>query len=397
MGGLLMGVAVGCTDAGQESGTEESAGGDSNAATSGSSGSSGASGNGTGGAREAGGPSGMGGAATGNDGGGTGGTTTMSREAGPIGPVVPAFWNASTMSDESLLFVQEAGQETATAKLLFVPETLGSIHGANGMKTFVLGKDLLWTPGSRDLTLTKDSTIPFKTAAEMHPPIGSPQSLPAADGKTALFFSEGHVFHDLQVQVTYDHADSWQGHKSTFAGANLPRTMQRLRQTQPLKIVVLGDSISQGYNASAFVNAPPHSPPYAELVAAALEEAYQSIVTVRNLAVAGTTSTWGLGKTGDLVAEKPDLAIIAFGMNDGAVQPFASNIQQIVSTVRQQAPDTEFILVATMAGNPEWTGGNAVFFRAGRDALAALGCRPEGINPRWRLDRRHGIAPEPLQ
>src|SRR5258706_4905536 len=135
-----MGVAVGCTDARQESGTEESAGGDSNAA-------SGASGNGTGGAREAGRPSGTGGAAAGNGGGGTGGSTTMSRDAGPIGPVVPAFWNASTMSDESVLFVQEAGQETATAKLLFVPEMLGSIHGANGMKTFALGKDLLWTPG----------------------------------------------------------------------------------------------------------------------------------------------------------------------------------------------------------------------------------------------------------
>ena len=76
------------------------------------------------------------------------------------------------MSDESVLFIQEAGQETATAKLLFVPEKIGSIHAANGMKIFAFGKDLQWTPGSRDLTLTKDSSVPFKTTAEMHPPTG---------------------------------------------------------------------------------------------------------------------------------------------------------------------------------------------------------------------------------
>ena len=183
------------------------------------------------------------------------------------------------------------------------------------------------------------------------------------------------------MQVTYDHGDSWQGHRSAFAGANLPRTLERLKQKQPLKLVVLGDSISQGYNASAFIDAPPHSPPYVQLVATALQEAYQSVVTVKNLAVAGTSSTWGLSKANDLAVEKPDLAIIAFGMNDGAVQPFASNIEKIVSTVRQGAPDTEFILVATMAGNPEWTGGDAGVLSRGPRCAGRANRRRASFSP----------------
>jgi len=46
----------------------------------------------------------------------------------------------------------------------------------------------------------------------------------------------------------------------------------------------VGDSISEGYNASSFIGAPPYQPPYGALVAAGLERAYRSPVTLRNFA-----------------------------------------------------------------------------------------------------------------
>ena len=54
--------------------------------------------------------------------------------------------------------------------------------------------------GSNTIELTTGSRIPFKTAAEMVPPPGSPNTL------IGVLFSEGRFFHDLQVQVTYAHA-----------------------------------------------------------------------------------------------------------------------------------------------------------------------------------------------
>jgi lysophospholipase L1-like esterase len=294
-------------------------------------------------------------------------------DGAPPGPVLPPFWATSTMLDESALFVRDSSAVNATANLLFVPETIVSVQSCDGKVAFEQGVDFAWDPGTRLLTLTAGSRMPSKTYAEMHPPLGSPQSLPAADGQSGLFFSEGHVFRDLQVQITYRHAETWQGTTSSFAGDRLPRTLGRLNRGEPISLVALGDSITQGYNASGFVGVAPFTSPYAGLVADVLRQRYGSQVTLKNLGQAGQASAWGIGMVAQVVAQNPDLVLIAFGMNDGGDPAvFANNIAQIVAGVRSGAPSAEFILVATMAANPEATGGNAAFFPASRDALAGL-------------------------
>ena len=63
-----------------------------------------------------------------------------------------------------------------------------------------------------------------------------------------------------------------------------------------------------------------------------------------------------------MVEKKPDLVLLAFGMNDGSgtgkgdgVRPeiFGRNIFSIMEQVREINPDTEFILVSTTLPNPE--------------------------------------------
>ena len=90
-------------------------------------------------------------------------------------------------------------------------------------------------------------------------------------GNVNLFFGEGHVFHDLQVVVTYTHSDKWEGYIPEFAGKNLPASIKKLKNGDLFNLVLFGNSISEGYNASLFTGTPPFMPPYGKLLALNLE------------------------------------------------------------------------------------------------------------------------------
>ena len=98
-----------------------------------------------------------------------------------------------------------------------------------------------------------------------------------------------------------------------------------------------------------------------------------------NHAVGGWTAAQGLKHAIDakLGEQKPDLVIIAFGMNDVFARDAAryqKNIGGIMEAIRIESPETEFILVASMLGNEEW-GMPMEQFALHRDALKEL-CGP---------------------
>jgi lysophospholipase L1-like esterase len=66
------------------------------------------------------------------------------------------------------------------------------------------------------------------------------------------------------------------------------------------------------------VGAKPYIPGYPDAVARGLEERGASNVTLTNLSVGGTMASWGVSRIPKVVAAKPDLLIIAFGMNDAS-------------------------------------------------------------------------------
>ncbi|HVJ67352.1 MAG TPA: SGNH/GDSL hydrolase family protein, partial [Caulifigura sp.] len=152
----------------------------------------------------------------------------------------------------------------------------------------------------------------------------------------------------------------WDGPRPESAREQLPRLTARLKAKQPVHILVAGDSISAGGNASKVTNASPGCPAFPELVAGALQRATGSEVSLTNVAVGGWTSDQGLKQAQDdrpAKAKQPDLVIIAFGMNDVGrrdVARYRENIKGIMAEVRKDAPEAEFLLVATMLGNREW-------------------------------------------
>lgn len=272
------------------------------------------------------------------------------------------FWKSTTMDRESVFFVD------GRAGLLYDVEALGEVTSADQKTTYTLGKDFQLAPNKRELVLLPGTTIPSRTAAGLYPPKDSPQSLASRAGHPGqnMLWSEGHFFHDLQVSVTYTHKP---GKNPTEPRGSLPKTVAKLRKNQPLTIAVTGDSISQGYNASAFVKAPPFQPPYPNLVAAALG----TNVTLKNFGLASTKSADGLKNISKVLDTKPDLIIVAFGMNDIARnQPkeFKANIAGILDAIRPTG--AEVILVASMLGNPDWIHTPPKRFAEYRDILAAF-------------------------
>ena len=155
---------------------------------------------------------------------------------------------------------------------------------------------------------------------------------------------------------------------SGFSGHKLPNTLDKLQKQKPIKILLFGDSIAEGYNASGKFNTAPNLPDWGTLIVEKLKRHYHSSITFVNTAIAGKNSEWGKETVAENVtAHNPDLVIIAFGMNDGTgkmhPQQFKANIQEIIQQVKEKNENAEFILVTPMLPNPEsfFTGTQAEF------------------------------------
>lgn len=293
-------------------------------------------------------------------------------------PTLP-FWRSGVMTRESLCFIEASPGQAAVCALLLPPHGVVTMESASGEMVYDEGVDYVLERPSGIVTRTPSSRMPVTALAELRPsadPDGSGFMHLADDPATFLLTAEDDTFHRRQVAASYAFDRSrWTGYAPACAGIGLPRTLERLRRVEPLTIVLLGDSISEGYNASGFIGTPPYQPAYGTLVAAGLTRAYGSSIEFRNLAVAGWTSDHGLGMAAAAAIERPDLVMVAFGMNDAgfaAPADYAANIRGILAAIRDDAPLAEFVLIAPMLPNPAWHYPRLDRFDGYRRALAGL-------------------------
>ena len=298
------------------------------------------------------------------------------------GSLLRPFWTSDTVEGESLLFITDPATGEASANLLFPVDEVINVTRAVDWKTsngisFESGRDYVWKPGSHEITLPKDSRIPSYSADALRRPAGSQKyKLTHRDGNGEILFGATDEYHQMQVCITYRHKPAaWPTAVPSFDEAALPKTIQKLRKNEAVSIVLLGDSISTGCNASGWANVAPHQPPYQDLLLQHLKETYSQNITLTNLAVGGTSTPWGISRIPDVVAAKPDLVILAFGMNDSSgrsAAEYKSNIAEMIESTREASPETEFILIATMLGNSDWVTLKHDLFPQYRDALAEL-------------------------
>lgn len=230
--------------------------------------------------------------------------------------------------------------------------------------------------------------------ADLFPPKDSPNSYKHRLGhpEQNLLYRPGRWFHDRNVEITYRRRDIG---KPLDAHGSLPKTLAKLKVGTPFTIGVSGDSISTGLDASALTKAFPHQPGYPDLVAAQLGVNFDSPIKMKNRAVGGWSVANGVADLDKLLAEKPDLVIVAYGMNDvGRKDPdwFAKQTKTILDGIRKSNPEIEVILVSPMMGNKEWVHTPREMFGNYRDELRKLtgpGVALADVTAVWDLMHRN--------
>jgi lysophospholipase L1-like esterase len=251
------------------------------------------------------------------------------------------FWKGDTVTNETVLLLSKNGLP-ASGQLMFPPTEILSVRDttqtksyASGANYIVDGRTLQVGPNPGDIATINDTDFPK----------GDYPWLSVA-GKHIL--------------VTYRHVDRWTGPTPAFEGDGLPQTMAKLRARKPLTIAALGDSITLGIDVSGYRGQPPYMPTWADLFARQLGKIYgNEKIRLFNTGLGGMTAQWGRDNARDAVASlKPDLVLIAFGMNDfWSFSPadFRQNVQDTMAIIRKSRPSVEFILISSIKFDPAYT------------------------------------------
>ena len=275
------------------------------------------------------------------------------------------LWNLMSREvfGESCMFA-----ETNTARLMFPAENVWRVYCSALDTEYLEGRDWIHPAGSDVLIRPKGSNIPMLDETVLYPadencryyPHSAANAVRGGINGCNIRFDAGNFFARMQMEIDY------QASELNFQFRLCPQDERLLRFKALMhtpgshcRISWLGDSISEGYNASGYLKKPPFQPPFAELVVDTLRKQQQLLVDFHNYSLNGATSSYPLKHPAMFLEDKPDLLVIAFGMNDlaepGGVKLYLNNIAEIIRLNRKVSPMTEYLLVAPMSGNPQWS------------------------------------------
>lgn len=258
---------------------------------------------------------------------------------------------ARVVSAEPILLVKK--DDSMEARLLYEPTEITGLQ--NLAWEFEPNRIRLSWYG-RHLRIEDD--VPHLKLEDLYPTQRSERTVEWHEDKIRyLHFSEGGYFHGLQLWLDYTTTAPERLQYGESGTGSLSRTANKLKEGT-LRIALLGDSISQGANASGISGVPPFSAPYFELFLERLRLTTGAEVESKNFSVGGKTSEWGAREAESVAAWRPDLLVVAFGMNDASEgcsgDRFRENLQRIRQTIRCENPKVEFVWLSGMTPHPSW-------------------------------------------
>ncbi|MGN0867385.1 MAG: SGNH/GDSL hydrolase family protein [Oligosphaeraceae bacterium] len=271
------------------------------------------------------------------------------------------LWNRqeSIVLQESVLFL-----EGEASPLRFPAQEILSVACPILGVTYQPGRDYRLAEDGNALVRPEGSSLPCLAPGDLllSPQEARPYPAPDANavegglGGTFLRFCNQDFFARHQVEVTYRAKEIPPPPATPVPEERLPRCRQRLAQEKRLQATFIGDSITEGYNATDFLHKPPFQPAYPGLMAREWESRGVRFL-FRNRAIGGTESRQAMERKEEWRQDAPDLLVIAYGMNDLNTfdpQTFIQNLRAVQEDCRQACPRTEYLLVIPMGGNPQW-------------------------------------------
>lgn len=298
----------------------------------------------------------------------------MNRPAISLQEYLIPYWSFGTIYRESVLFRKDKNGQPLPAALLYPPDQIISVESSDTGTVYVHGRDYAFH--SHVLERLPASSIPCQDYEQLYPPAPiEGHSFPKVGGGN-IFFSEGDCFHRMQTLVTYTHSGSWTDTVPRNQSHLLPRTRALLSSGHAPRLLVMGDSITEGANSSGPLHVPPYLGSWWQLAAEGLGRNHSLSVPVHSTAMGGQVSAWGVEQAEATARSfRPDLVWIAFGMNDGSLkvppEDFRRNIRTIMHIIHGICPATEFVLVASILPNPQAVGFTG-FHMENRDMLLSL-------------------------
>ena len=292
------------------------------------------------------------------------------------------------VKNETVMFIDKGD----TKELLYKIDKVISVTSYNGKKTYAEGSDYEVVDGK--LRITEDSKIPCITSKKYY--AGDGTLVIDVDGeRKSVYWGEGTVMTNYQVNVEYTHSDSWNGYKQKCYAGIYDKLYAKLAAGEDVTILFYGDSCTYGAASSFAYGYPPNQYSYALLVTNALADIFgytvhyektklsgtgpvprkdyvagdRGTITYVNTSVGGWTTRDGVNNFD--VHAKPfiekygcDLFVVDLGGNDGSLAPeaTANNDEAIIAQVRELAPDAEFIIMSTLLNRPgsNWAGNDAL-------------------------------------
>ena len=308
-------------------------------------------------------------------------------------------WKSPIVYRESSVLLQD-DQGANTARLAFPAAEVLQVRTALGVETFQEGTH--WRLDQTRSVLEWIGQRPVKTIPmdQLFVPAGSPNSYKHRTGNPDeyLLYAPGKWFHERNIEITYRRADSIAS-PTEKSSKSFEKTLRKLEAKSNVVIAVSGDSISTGLDASATTQTEPNQPGYPDLVVAQLTHDFDCPIDLVNRSVAGWSIANGLADLEKLLESKPDLLIVAYGMNDvGRRDPvwFAAEARKLQARAKELLPELEILWVAPMLGNREWIHTPREMFFGYRDALRGVvqeGQALADLTEVWEilLQRKHDL------
>lgn len=265
----------------------------------------------------------------------------------------------NTVYGESCLFF--TGR---SCRLLYRAERILRVYSPAAGITYEEGKDYIFSPESNSITLTETSSIfsfppsvltPDKETAVLYPAPGANAIAGGANG-SLLFFDEKELFARKRIEVDYLAAPETEFLTAPeMEKGSLPRFTKLLREKRNCNIILIGDSISFGSNASKTVNVPPYAPPYIDLFVEELQNLSGAEITFLNHAISGTGCREASAIEEKWLAPPCDLLLVAYGTNDFARMDeleFRKTVAAIAEKKRSLHPETEVLFLSFLESNP---------------------------------------------
>lgn len=285
------------------------------------------------------------------------------------------YWYSREIYNETVVFIGEESEAT----LMYTPSEVRFVRDYSLTKTYQEGKDYI-IQGNK-IRRVKGSSLPYWEPEEYFPAKpNDPNIVVRADsakldvalnGQRYLYYGEFSTFTDKQIAVTYRHNEAYTGNVPEGQTEKLTNLLTKLHAGDSIKLMIYGDSVATGCNASGTEFGgmiAPYMPNAYSIVKSYLEDIYGAKITMDNKAVGGWQLSQCLNEyDARIKGQNIDIMILRIGGNDNATNEYTYKdyLEKLIDKFFSDYPRANLIIqtpelpnqqAGIQTGNITWTG-----------------------------------------